>query len=135
MLHAASLWQMALTVTVQLRHGLSDAQKAAWSISCAELARSNDLVVSDTFPAFATKCLLILGEDSLSQQKACQKLTDHMAVYKGAKMSKNMAGAILVFNQLHRNHSCAIEHKALAAQHCTTLTASNSPCGRLTRAR
>ena len=46
MLHAASLWQMALTVTVQLRHGLSDAQKAAWSISCAELARSNDLVVS-----------------------------------------------------------------------------------------
>ena len=97
MLHAASLWHMALTVTVQLRHGLSDAQKAAWSISCAELARSNDLVVSDTFPAFATKCLLILGEDSLSQQKACQKLTEHMAVYKGAKMSKNMAGAILVF--------------------------------------
>ena len=46
MLHAASLWHMALTVTVQLRHGLSDAQKAAWSISCAELARSNDLVVS-----------------------------------------------------------------------------------------
>ena len=48
----AALWQMALTTSVHLRHGLSESKQAVWSISHAEQARSAEGVMSDTFPIF-----------------------------------------------------------------------------------
>ena len=48
----ASLWQMALTTSVHLRHGLSESKLAIWSIQSAEQSRFQDGVLGDTFPAF-----------------------------------------------------------------------------------
>ena len=56
----AALWQMALTTSVHLRHGLSESQLACWSISHAEQARFTEGVMGDSFPAFALKCLAVL---------------------------------------------------------------------------
>ena len=38
----ASLWQMALTTSVHLRHGLSEKKLAIWSIQSAEQSRFQD---------------------------------------------------------------------------------------------
>ena len=71
----AALWQMARTATVHLRHGLTESQLAIWSISHAEQARATEGVLGDSFPAFALKCLAVLGEVSLCHRGA--RSSDH----------------------------------------------------------
>ena len=55
---------------MQLRHGLTESQLAIWSISHAEQARATEGVLGDTFPAFAFKCLTVLGEMPLCHRGA-----------------------------------------------------------------
>ena len=72
----ASLWQMALTTSVHLRHGLSESKLAIWSIQSAEQSRFQDGVLGDTFPAFAMKCLPTIGELDVSNSKAQIKMAE-----------------------------------------------------------
>ena len=62
----ASLWQCGLTATLHLRQGLDIKQMAAISCAQSELHKASKSKVSDTFPAFALKALLIApgGEDT-----------------------------------------------------------------------
>ena len=117
---AASLWQMGLTTSVQLRHGLTDAQLATWSINAAEQARFAEGVLTDTFPAFAAKALTAIGASAASQgapsalappqgaqakqpapeltgERLRMKCNDLNIVFRGSKVSKAMAAAILMF--------------------------------------
>ena len=55
----ASLWQCGLTATLHLRQGLDLKQMAAISCEQSELHKASKSKVSDTFPAFALKALLI----------------------------------------------------------------------------
>merc|ERR1711884_389223 len=110
----AALWQMALTTSVHLRHGLSESQRACWSISHAEQARFTEGVMGDSFPAFALKCLAVLevlplchhgattckttsvkAEDPVSVRTAITKLLDAKVVFRGAKVNATMANAVL----------------------------------------
>ena len=93
----ASLWQMALTTSVHLRHGLSESKLAIWSIQSAEQSRFQDGVLGDTFPAFAMKCLPIIGELDVSNSKAQIKMAEAGVVFRGAKANKTMAAAVLQF--------------------------------------
>ena len=107
----AALWQMARTTTVHLRHGLKESQLATWSISHAEQARATEGVLGDSFPAFALKCLAVLGEmplchrgahssdpaDGLTVRKATSKLLEAKVTFRGAKMNQTMANGVLIF--------------------------------------
>ena len=55
----ASLWQCGLTATLHLRQGLDLKQMATISCEQSELHKASKSKVSDTFPAFALKALLI----------------------------------------------------------------------------
>ena len=103
----AALWQMARTTTVHLRHGLSWSQLAAWSIQKAEEAHHIEGVLSDSFPAFALKCLTALelprhqcgatdddGDgDTMTSRKACTKLMESKVYFRGSKMNNAMANS------------------------------------------
>ena len=94
-----------------LRHGLTESQLAIWSISHAEQARATEGVLGDSFPAFALKCLAVLGEmplchrgarssdhaDGLTVRKANSKLLDAKVTFRGAKMNQTMANGVLIF--------------------------------------
>ena len=94
-----ALWQMALTTSVHLRHGLTESQQAVWSISHAEQARFADGVMGDTFPAFALKCLAVLevtplchrgalssdGVEAIAVRKAHGNLLEANAIFRGAR--------------------------------------------------
>ena len=56
----AALWQMALTTTVHLRSGQTKTQLALWSIQKSEEIHKIEADLSDSFPAFAQKCLHVL---------------------------------------------------------------------------
>ena len=89
---------MALTTSVHLRHGLSESKLAIWSIKSAEESRFQDGVLGDTFPAFAMKCLPIIGEQAdVSNSKAQIKMAEAGVVFRGAKANKTMAAAVLQF--------------------------------------
>ena len=119
---AASLWQMGLTTSVQLRHGLTEAQLATWSIQTSEQARHAEGVLCDTFPAFATKALTAMGLgavapqqgassalatpqgaqakpalDNMSAEKVRIKLGDLGVTFRSSKVNKTMATAVLMF--------------------------------------
>ena len=108
----AALWQMARTTSVHMRHGLSESQLAAWSISHSEQAHFAEGVLGDSFPAFALKCLVVLdalplchrganrsGDEgqAIPVRKATAKLLDAKVVFRGAKMNVTMASAVLMF--------------------------------------
>ena len=82
----ASLWQCGLTTTIHLRQGL-DVQCMA-GISCAqsELHKSADKMVSDSFPAFALKALLIAP--SGQEQSRTQILMKSGIRYNGSVVNK-----------------------------------------------
>ena len=92
----AALFQMALTTTVQVRVGLSQTQKALWSIQCAEPARLTGTIANDSFPSFAKKCLASL-ETQVGDVKAALMLSNAGVTYCGSKCNKSMANAISFF--------------------------------------
>ena len=54
--------------------------------------------MGDTFPAFAMKCLPIIGElPDVSNAKAQIKMAEAGVVFRGAKANKTMAAAVLQF--------------------------------------
>ena len=137
---AASLWQMGLTTSVQLRHGLTDAQLATWSIQTSEQARHAEGVLADTFPAFAAKALTAMGLgavapqqgassalatpqgaqakpalDNMSAEKVRIKLGDLGVTFRNSKVNKTMAAAVLMFRT-------SISPKALQYLHDIELT-------------
>ena len=108
----AALWQMARTTTVHLRHSLMESQQAVWSIKHSEQVRATEGVLSDSFPAFAIKCLAVLQEmplchrgarcsdqtdGGLTVRKAYTKLQEAKVTFRGAKMNQTMANGVLIF--------------------------------------
>ena len=111
----AALWQMARTITVHLRHSLMESQQAVWSIKHSEQVRATEGVLSDSFPAFALKCLAVLQEmplchrgarcsdqtdgglTSMTVRKAQAKLQEAGVTFRGATMNQTMTGGVLVF--------------------------------------
>ena len=85
----ASLWQCGLTATLHLRQGLDIKQMAAISCAQSELRKAAKSNVTDTFPAFALKALLIApgGEDT----GRTNILKDLGVTYNGAPVSKVLA--------------------------------------------
>ena len=94
----AALLQCGLTVTVQVRHSLTMEQLAIWSIQGAEVRRSQEQLLTDSFPAFALKCLKVLKNDmTASDAKATKLLGDAGVTYRGSKVNRSMANAVLMF--------------------------------------
>ena len=91
----ASLWQCGLTVSVQLRRGLDAAKLAVLSCGLSEQHKTNEQIMSDSFPAFAKKVLVVVPKGSESNR--IQKLKELQARYKNASLNKCMMTAILLF--------------------------------------
>ena len=62
--HVACLLECALTVTIHAKLCTSDMELGLFSNQISETSKANEKLVSDTFPAFAAKALLIV-ESSL----------------------------------------------------------------------
>ena len=89
----ASLWQCGLTATIHLRQGLD--VKAMAEISCAqsELHKSSDKMVSDSFPAFARKAMLIAPTGQ--EPRRTQILKDAGVRYNGGAVNRVCVAGLL----------------------------------------
>ena len=91
----ASLWQCGLTVSVQLRRGLDNAKMAVLSCGVSERNKTNERIMSDSFPAFAQKVLVVVPRGS--ETNRIQKLKDLQVRFKNAPVNKAMLSSILLF--------------------------------------
>ena len=92
------LWEAALTVTLHLKTGMTDAAKAATTIAESELRKAQDRLMSDSFVAFAGKCWVIIDEDEKSPNKSkMQLLNDRNCTYGGSAVTKGMLSTISYF--------------------------------------
>ena len=90
---ARALWESALTVTLHMRVALTDANKAALSISESELRKSAAGLLTDSFVGFAAKCAVIFDADPKATNKA-KLLAAHNVKYAGAEPTKSMLTVI-----------------------------------------
>ena len=95
---ARALWESALTVTLHMRVALTDANKAAMSISESELRKSAAGILTDSFVGFAAKCAVIFEADPKATNKA-KLLAAHNVKYAGAEPTKSMLTVILYFRE------------------------------------
>ena len=91
----AALWQCCLTATVHVRVNLTRPQQALWSIACSETNKTKERVCSDSFPAFASKSLVVL--EGVADKEALKWLLDGNVTFNGSKANKSMVAAILLF--------------------------------------
>ena len=89
----ASLWQCGLTATLHLRQGLRISTTAEISCAQSEVHKASDKMLSDSFPAFALKALLIApsGQEA-SRTKTLQEAGIR---YNGAPVQKVCAACSL----------------------------------------
>jgi hypothetical protein len=82
----ASLWQCGLTATIHLRKGMDTKTMATLSCQQSELNKAAKKTVSDSFPAFALKALLIAP--SGQEASRTQALKDSGVRYNNSPVQK-----------------------------------------------
>jgi hypothetical protein len=110
----AALWQCGLTISTQVRVGLSDEGLSIWSLQSSEARKTPERLHSDTFPAFALKALLV-GE-TCSDAKRLKLLNDTGITCNGARMNRSMVATITMFRDCISKQSVAVMH-TIALRH------------------
>ena len=110
----AALWQCGLTISTQVRVGLSDEGLSIWSLQSSEARKTQERLHSDTFPAFALKALLV-GE-TCSDVKRLKLLNNTGITFNGARMNRSMVATITMFRDCISKQSVAVMH-TIALRH------------------
>lgn len=102
-----ALWEAALTVTLTLRVGLTNAQKASVTIAESELRKVHERLASDSFASFAGKCWVIFEEAPANANKG-KLLASHRVTFGGSPVTKAMLTAVLYFGDRFKEAAVAI---------------------------
>ena len=100
--HVACLLECALTVTIHAKLCTSDMELGLFSNQISETSKANEKLVSDTFPAFTAKALLIIGsplDGKIHPPNVRLGVLQQSSVrYNGALVNRTMWAAVQLFD-------------------------------------